>query len=37
MEENKEPAARELVVSAWRDYQLNLAVEKRSWPATAQC
>ena len=29
MKENNEPAARELVVSAWRDYQLNLAVEKK--------
>ena len=29
MQENNEPAARELVVSAWRDYQLNLAVEKK--------
>jgi soluble lytic murein transglycosylase len=29
MKENNEAAARELVVSAWRDYQLNLAVEKK--------
>src|SRR5262245_16633517 len=29
MKENNEAAARELVVSAWRDYQLNLPVEKK--------
>ena len=29
MKENDEAAARELVVSAWRDYQLNLPVEKK--------
>ena len=29
LKENNEAAARELVVSAWRDYQLNLAVEKK--------
>ena len=29
LKENNEGAARELIVSAWRDYQLNLAVEKK--------
>jgi peptidoglycan lytic transglycosylase len=29
MKENNEAAARELIVSAWRDYQLNLSVEKK--------
>lgn len=29
LKEGNEPAARELVVSAWRNYQLNLAVEKK--------
>lgn len=29
LKEGNEPAARELVVSAWRDYQLNLPVEKK--------
>jgi soluble lytic murein transglycosylase len=29
MKENNESAARELVVSAWRDHQLNAAVEKK--------
>jgi soluble lytic murein transglycosylase len=29
MKENNETAARELVISAWRDHQLNAAVEKK--------
>ena len=29
MKENNETAARELVISAWRDHQLNVAVEKK--------
>jgi soluble lytic murein transglycosylase len=29
MKENNEAAARELVISAWRDHQLNAAVEKK--------
>jgi soluble lytic murein transglycosylase len=29
LKENNEPAARDLVISAWRNHQLNLAVEKR--------
>jgi peptidoglycan lytic transglycosylase len=29
IKENNEPAARDLVISAWRNYQLNLAVEKK--------
>jgi soluble lytic murein transglycosylase len=29
LKENNEPAARDLVISAWRNHQLNLAVEKK--------
>ena len=29
IKENNEPAARDLIISAWRNYQLNLAVEKK--------
>jgi soluble lytic murein transglycosylase len=29
LKENNEPAARDLIISAWRNHQLNLAVEKK--------